>query len=67
MIKKLFYILSIYTVAVVSGSCSKLDERVLDETSSTGATDKEVTEGLIAPVYAVLPGLFQHTQYFALQ
>src|SRR5690606_15939190 len=65
--KKLFYILSIYTVAVVSGSCSKLDERVLDETSSTGATDKEITEGLIAPVYAVLPGLFQHTQYFALQ
>lgn len=67
MIKKIFYILSLFTVVVVLGSCSKLNEQVLDETSSTGATDKEVTEGLIAPVYAVLPGLFQHTQYFALQ
>lgn len=67
MIKKIFYILSLFIVVVVLGSCSKLNEQVLDETSSTGATDKEVTEGLIAPVYAVLPGLFQHTQYFALQ
>ena len=67
MIKKIFYILSLYTVAIALGSCSKLDERVLDETSSTGSTDKEIKEGLISPVYAVLPGLFQHTQYFALQ
>lgn len=67
MTKKVFYILSIYTSAFIFGSCSKLNEQVLDETSSTGATDKEVAEGLIAPVYAILPGLFQHTQYFALQ
>lgn len=67
MIKKIFYILSLYTVASSIVSCSKLDEEVLDETSSVGATGKEVTEGLIAPVYAILPGLFQHTQYFALQ
>jgi len=67
MIRKIFYILSIYIVAVASGSCTKLNEQVLDETSSTGSTEKEVTEGLIAPVYAILPGLFQHTQYFALQ
>lgn len=67
MIKKIFYILSLYTVASSIVSCSKLEEEVLDETSSVGATGKEVTEGLIAPVYAILPGLFQHTQYFALQ
>jgi hypothetical protein len=67
MIRKIFYILSIYTIVIVSGSCTKLNEQVLDETSSTGSTEKEVTEGLIAPVYAILPGLFQHTQYFALQ
>ncbi|MBX3257633.1 MAG: RagB/SusD family nutrient uptake outer membrane protein [Chitinophagaceae bacterium] len=67
MIKKIFYILSLYTVATIIGSCSKLEEQVLDETSSVGATDKEVTEGVIAPVYGILPGLFQHTQYFALQ
>ncbi|HRO46911.1 RagB/SusD family nutrient uptake outer membrane protein [Agriterribacter sp.] len=67
MVKKIFYILSLYTVASLAGSCTKLHEQVLDETSSTGSTEKEVTEGLIAPVYAILPGLFQHTQYFALQ
>lgn len=67
MVKKIFYILSLYTVATLAGSCTKLHEQVLDETSSTGSTEKEVTEGLIAPIYAILPGLFQHTQYFALQ
>ncbi len=67
MVKKIFYMLSAYLVISLLNSCTKLEEKILDETSSTGATDKEVTEGLIAPVYAVLPSLFQHTQYFALQ
>ena len=39
MMKKLFYIFSVYMLAVASNSCSKLEEQVLDETSSTGATD----------------------------
>ncbi|MBO9153993.1 RagB/SusD family nutrient uptake outer membrane protein [Chitinophaga sp. GCM10012297] len=51
----------------VFAGCTKLDEKVLDETSSTGATDKEIAEGLIAPVYAKLPDIFLHTNYFALQ
>ncbi|MCC6286861.1 MAG: RagB/SusD family nutrient uptake outer membrane protein [Chitinophagaceae bacterium] len=67
MSKKIFYILSLYAVITVLGSCTKLNEEILDETSSTGSTDKEIAEGIIAPVYAILPGLFQHTQYFALQ
>ncbi len=67
MIKKIFYILSIYIVLVASGSCTKLNEQILDETSNTGSSDKEVTEGLIGPVYAILPSLFQHTRYFTLQ
>ncbi len=67
MIKKIFYILSLYTATTVLGSCTKLNEEILDETSSTGSTDKEIAEGILAPVYAILPGLFQHTQYFALQ
>lgn len=67
MIKKSFYILSLSTLLFIAGSCTKLNEQVLDETSSTGATAKDVAEGLIAPVYAILPGLFQHTQYFSLQ
>ncbi len=67
MIKKIFYILSFSTVLTVLGSCTKLNEEILDETSSTGTTDKEIAEGILTPVYAILPGLFQHTQYFALQ
>src|SRR5687768_4422146 len=47
--------------------CTKLEEKVLDETSSTGSTDKQIAEGLIAPVYAKLPDIFLHTNYFALQ
>ncbi len=48
-------------------SCTKLKEEILDEASVTGLSDKQLAEGTIAPVYAVLPSLFQHTQYFALQ
>ena len=41
--------------------------QVLDESSVTGLTDKQIAEGIIAPVYARLPDIFQHTNYFALQ
>ncbi len=58
MIRKIFYILSIYSVTLVLSSCSKLDEQVLDETSSAGATDKEIAEGTIGPVYAICPDCF---------
>lgn len=67
MKKKLVRI--IVAVAAVSTiySCTKLEEEVLDESSVTGLTDKQIAEGNIAPVYAVLPTIFQHTNYFALQ
>ncbi|MEJ5995241.1 RagB/SusD family nutrient uptake outer membrane protein [Pedobacter sp. Du54] len=48
-------------------SCSKLDEKVLDESSVTGLTEKQQAEGIIAPVYAKLEDVFLHTNYFALQ
>ncbi len=48
-------------------SCTKLKEDVLDESSITGQTEQQRAEGLIAPVYALLPTLYQHTTYFALQ
>jgi hypothetical protein len=48
-------------------SCTKLKEEVLDEASVAGLTDKQLAEGTIAPVYNVLPTIFQHTNYFALQ
>jgi starch-binding outer membrane protein, SusD/RagB family len=47
--------------------CTKLNETVLDESSAGGLTNKEAAEGIIAPVYARLPNIFTHTNYFALQ
>lgn len=68
MIKKLL-ILSLVVIVCTVGfnACTKLNEQILDESSVTGLTDKQIAEGNIAPVYAILPGLFQHTNYFALQ
>ncbi|MFC3812362.1 RagB/SusD family nutrient uptake outer membrane protein [Lacihabitans lacunae] len=48
-------------------SCTNLEEQVLDETFSTTLSDKEAADGIIAPVYALLPTIYQHTTYFALQ
>ena len=63
--------LSIKSLIVFAGltlfGCTKLNEQVLDESSVTGLTDKQLAEGLTAPVYNVLPDLFQHTRYFTLQ
>src|SRR4029079_116748 len=53
--------------AAAMSSCSKLNETVLDEYSPTTLTDKQVAEGLIAPVYAKLEDIFLHTNYLALQ
>mgnify|MGYP001015456691 FL=1 len=35
--------------------CTKLDEVVLDESSVTGLSEKQIADGIIAPVYAGLP------------
>lgn len=48
-------------------SCTDLKEQVLDESSVTGLTDKQAADGNLAPVYAQLPTLFNHTNYFAIQ
>lgn len=48
-------------------SCTDLEEQVLDESLSGGTTPEQAAAGSIAPVYAVLPNLFLHTNYFALQ
>lgn len=52
---------------LATGSCTKLEEEVLDEASSSGASQKDIADGLIAPVYARLPDIYRHTTYFALQ
>ncbi|MBO0934372.1 RagB/SusD family nutrient uptake outer membrane protein [Fibrella aquatilis] len=48
-------------------SCTDLTENVLDEASASGLTDKQAADGNLAPVYALLPTLFTHTVYFAIQ
>lgn len=65
-IKNISFRIIVVALALTT-SCTKLDENVLDESSSGGNTDKEKAEGIIAPVYAQLPNLFTHTNYFALQ
>jgi hypothetical protein len=64
--KIIYSLLFLGSIVLVKG-CTKLDEEILDEASVAGLTDKQLAEGTIAPVYGVLPTIFQHTNYFALQ
>ena len=49
------------------GSCTNLAEKVLDEASVSGLSDRQAADGILTPVYARLPDLYNHTTYFALQ
>ncbi|AXE20045.1 RagB/SusD family nutrient uptake outer membrane protein [Runella rosea] len=65
--KKKLSILVTTVGLMVFNSCTNLNEIVLDEASASGLSDKQAAEGIISPVYALLPNIFQHTNYFALQ
>jgi hypothetical protein len=67
MLFKKIFLLSLAFCLVFSNSCTDLSEEVLDESLSGGATAEEEAAGSLAPAYAILPGLFQHTIYFTLQ
>lgn len=67
MKKKILSLMLMGSCIAIINSCTKLDETVLDESSVTGLTDKQIAEGLIAPIYALLPSTFQHTNYFTMQ
>lgn len=60
-------LLTLFCTLLATNSCTDLKEEVLDETSATGLSEKQAADGIIAPVYALLPNIFQHTTYFALQ
>jgi hypothetical protein len=64
MKKGLFKIIML--ILVLGASCTKLDENILDESSISGQSDKQIADGLIAPVYARLPDIYRHTTLFAL-
>ncbi len=66
MNKKLYSILTLAGLLFLA-ACTNLDETILDESSVSGLSDKQAAEGILAPVYARLPDIFQHTNYFALQ
>jgi starch-binding outer membrane protein, SusD/RagB family len=59
-------LLVLISIAAIN-SCTKLKEKVLDEASVAGLTDRQQAEGIISPVYAKLTDVFLHTNYFALQ
>src|SRR3954462_9278963 len=67
MTKKILSLLSVTMFLLVVNSCTKLHEKILDESSVSGLSDKQQAEGIISPVYAKLPDIFLHTNYFALQ
>ncbi|MBI2284969.1 MAG: RagB/SusD family nutrient uptake outer membrane protein [Bacteroidetes bacterium] len=67
MKKNIIPLFAITALLALATGCTKLQENVLDESSVTGQTQKQIADGLIAPVYARLPNIFQHTTYFALQ
>lgn len=65
--KKTFILTLLCCSILTFNSCTDLVETVLDESSVTGLTDKQAADGNLAPVYALLPNIFQHTTYFAIQ
>jgi starch-binding outer membrane protein, SusD/RagB family len=67
MKKRIYSLLLLCSFAVLE-SCTDLKEEILDETlSAAKLTDKQAADGIIAPVYARLPDIFLHTNYFAIQ
>lgn len=67
MKRTIYSLLIVVGILATTNSCTDLKEQILDETSATGLTDKQAAEGTIAPTYALLPSIFQHTNYFAIQ
>lgn len=67
MSKKILSLLLVFALITLTNSCSKLTEKVLDESSVAGLTSQQQAEGIIAPVYAKLEDVFLHTGYFDLQ
>ena len=66
MNKKLYSTLALASFLVFFG-CTNLEENVLDESSASGLSDRQAADGILVPAYALLPNIFTHTNYFALQ
>lgn len=64
---KILSLLLLFISLTVMNSCSKLEEDILDESSTSGLTSQQQAEGIIVPAYAKLEDIFTHTNYFSLQ
>ncbi len=67
MSNKILSLLLVFVIIATIYSCTKLNEKVLDESSVAGLTNRQQAEGITAPVYAKLEDVFLHTTYFDLQ
>lgn len=65
--KKTFLLTLTLFSLILGNGCTNLTEHVLDEASVSGLTDKLAADGNLAPVYARLPDIFLHTNYFTMQ
>lgn len=66
MNKKIYAFFALLGILTIE-SCTNLDEVVLDESFTSNLSAKQAADGIISPVYAVLPNIFTHTNYFAIQ
>lgn len=51
--------------AMFIGSCTDLEEQILDESLSGGASENDLIKGSVAPAYGLLPELYKHTELLA--
>ncbi|GAB3888608.1 RagB/SusD family nutrient uptake outer membrane protein [Spirosoma agri] len=66
MKKKFISMLALVSMLFIYG-CTNLTENVLDEASVAGLSSRQAADGILAPVYARLPDIFLHTNYFNIQ
>jgi hypothetical protein len=66
MKKKIYLLMMLFGISFME-SCTKLEEQILDETTTTILNQKQAADGIIAPVYARLPDFFSHTVFLRLR
>lgn len=62
-----YLIVFVFILAAFAERCTRLDEKVLDETLTSNLSDQDAANGALAPVYGKFTDIFTHTNYFALQ
>lgn len=67
MKKYIPFLITIFAISFATNSCTDLQEEILDETAGPSLSPKESADAVLAPAYALLPNIYQHTNYFALQ